>query len=112
MSSHKLAWARILFSSVILAGACPLYAQDQQQPPAEGKTKPAGSTSPIPIVGTGDQQDQDTTPLRPDTTPLTGILNTTLGSPELAHSYWFPGVTYSGSIKSNSYNKSQNSGRL
>ena len=112
MSSHKLAWARILFFSVILAGACPLYAQDQQQPPAEGKTKPAGSTSQIPIAGTGDQQDQDTTPLRPDTTPLTGILNPTLGSAELTHSYWVPGVAYAGSIQSNSYNQTQSSGWL
>jgi len=97
----------LLLCLLLFAGARTASAQDEQ-PPAGGKTKPAGATSPIPVIGNGDQQDQNDNKLVPDMTPLTGIQTPTLGSPELTHSYWVPGATWSGSIQSNSYNQSQN----
>src|SRR6516164_7260739 len=84
-----------------------LFAQDEQQPPAQGKTKPAGSTTnPVPLVGTQDQPDQNNQ-LVPDTTPLTGVQTPTLGTPGLNHSYWMPGFQWSGSIQSHSYDQTQ-----
>jgi len=105
----KLIASALLLSFPLFGGAPASLAQDEQQPPAAGKTRPAGATSPIPVIGNGDQQDQNDNKLVPDMTPLTGIQTPTLGSPELAHSYWVPGATWSGSIQSNTYNQSQNS---
>jgi len=63
-------------------------------------------------VNGGDQQDQDNGGLLPDLTPLTGLLSPTLGSPGLQHSYWVPGLEWSGAIQSQSYNQTPNSGWL
>jgi len=101
----------LLFSLVLLWRASPVYAQEEPQPPTESQPKPAGSSVPIPAMD--DQQEQsDQTNLAPDTTPLTSILTPTLGSPEIRHSYWLPGVQWSGSIQSNPYNQTQNTGWL
>jgi hypothetical protein len=100
---------------VFLVVAQPLRAQDEPQAPVEDKPKPAGTSYPIPAMNSGDQQDQNSEPastLQPDNTPLTGIQDATLGSPEIRHSYWVPGVQWSGSIQSNSYNQTQSSGWL
>lgn len=99
----------LVAASLFLLCGQPLFAQDQEeQPPSTNKAKPAGSTYPIPLVGSGDPQDQGGNNLSPDTTPLTGILNPTLGSPQVLHSYWMPGIQWSGSIQSNSYGQTQN----
>jgi hypothetical protein len=111
MATRKLTLAYIVFSSLVLAGARPLFAQDEQQPPTENKPKPAGSTYPVPIAGPTDQ-DQDNNKLVPDTTPLTGIQSPTLGTLGLQHSYWVPGIQWTGSIQSNPYNQTQSSGWL
>ncbi len=87
------------------------FAQDEQQPPTpvQGKTKPAGATPyPVPPVGSDDQTNQSN-PLIPDTTPLTGIQTPTLGTSALNHSYWMPGIQWSGSIQSHGYDQIQNS---
>src|SRR5258706_16378912 len=102
MSARKSILVSIIFP-LLLAGVRPLRAQDEPQPPAESKPKPAGTSYPIPIIGSGDAQDQNGGPndnLRPDKTPLTGVLNPTLGSPETLHSYWVPGIQWSGTIQS------------
>jgi len=101
----------LLFSLVLLGRASPLHAQDEPESSNESKPKPAGSSFPIPAMD--DQQEQsDQNTLAPDTTPLTGILTPTLGSPETRHSYWVPGIQWSGSIQSNPYNTNSNSGWL
>lgn len=112
MVARTLAIAWVVLSSVFFAGVPTLRAQDQPPAPGESKPKPAGSTYPIPTINSGDRQDQDTIPLTPDTTPLTGVLSPTLGSPGILHSYWQPGIQWSGSIQSNSYNQTPNSGWL
>src|SRR5271157_4146413 len=90
---------------VLLFGARIVCAQDVPQEPAETKPKPAARTTPITMIDSGDQEDvngvQDTTNgLRPDVAPLTGLQNATLGSPELRHSYWVPGLQYANTIQS------------
>lgn len=110
MAVRKSSFVLTILLLAFLAGARPIHAQEDQQPPAEDKPKPAGASFPGPG---GDQQDQnEQTTLTPDTTPLTGILSPTLGSPEVIHSYWVPGVQLSGTIQSHSYGRtqSQNSG--
>jgi len=105
--------ALLFFWLVLLGRTSPVHAQEEPQPPTESQPKPAGNTLPIPAMDTGDQQEQrDLSNLTPDTTPLTGVLTPTLGSPEIRHSYWVPGVQWSGSIQSNSYNQSQNTSWL
>ena len=98
----------ITLTLTLLVGVQLSYAQDEQQPSGGNKPKPAGST-PIPGMNAGEQQDQDNGGLNPDTTPLTGLLSPTLGSPGLQHSYWIPGFQWSGAIQSQSYNQTQNS---
>ena len=110
MSAQKLSLALAILSTCLLAGAEPLHAQEQPQAPSEDRPKPAGSTFPTPIVNSGDQETRQDNNLTPDLTPLAGVLNPTLGSPELVHSYWVPGVQWSGSTQSSSYNQTANSG--
>ena len=66
-----------------------VYAQEQQD--ENGQAKPAAHAS---MIDPNENQDTTTDPnaLRPDTTPLTGVQNSGLGSPEFRHSYWVPGV--------------------
>src|SRR5208282_3629630 len=90
-------------------------AQEEPQEPAGTKPKPAARSTPIPIIDSGNPQDentdQDTTNvLQPDVTPLTGVQNATLGSPEMRHSYWVPGFQYASTIQSNGYNQPNSSG--
>jgi hypothetical protein len=115
MIGSKLIFACVLLPLVLLSGARPLRAQDEPQPPIEDKPKPAGQAFPVPLTNSGDQQDQNgesNNNLQPDVTPLTGVQDATLGSPEVRHSYWVPGIQWSGTIQSNSYNQMQNSGWL
>ncbi|HWY60258.1 MAG TPA: hypothetical protein VNZ03_37700 [Terriglobales bacterium] len=110
---RKTAQASMILLLLLFAGVSSVLAQEESQSPNEEKPKPAGSSFPIPGVNTGNQQDQnDQTNLTPDSTPLTGVLNPTLGSPEIRHSYWVPGVQWSGTIQSNSYNQTSGSGWL
>ena len=83
-------------------GQGPLRAQQ------EGQEKPKPATRvllPLPDLS-GDQQDTDqgTQTLRQDMGPVSGVQNSTLGSSELRHSYWVPGIQYSNTVQSNSSN--------
>jgi hypothetical protein len=98
---------------VLLALAVsPSRAQEEPPDSAGDRPKPAGSSPPFPMINSEDQQNQDQPNLAADTTPLTGVLEPTLGSSEIRHSYWIPGVQWSGSIQSNSYNQTSNTGWL
>ncbi len=82
------------------------FAQDQQ---SDDTSKPRPAARVYPPLGYPDQDpsgDQDSTPpLQPDTRPLTGVQNPTLGSPEVRHSYWVPGFRYSNIIRSTALNQ-------
>jgi len=110
MAAKKLLLALVIFTSCSLAGPPSLRAQDQPQAPSEDKPKPAGTAFPVPAANSQDQDNQSDNTLTPDPTPLAGVLTPTLGSQELVHSYWVPGIQWSGSIQSNSYNQTANSG--
>jgi len=76
-------------------------AQDEPQPPApDYPPKPAGYS--FPVLGKGQPSEE----LQPDTAPLTGVQNPTLGSPEMQHSYWVPGFQFSSNVFSDSYSGS------
>jgi len=112
MLSHKRTFGLAIFSLFFLAGGLTLHAQDEPQPPNADKPKPAGATYPIPLVNSGVQETESPNGLTPDITPLTGVQIPTLGSPPVLHSYWEPGIQWSGSIQSNSYNQTASAGWL
>lgn len=106
----KLVITAVVGIGLLSIGAA-VFAQDQQSDDTS-KSKPAARV--YPPVGYPDQDpsgDQASTPpLQADTGPLTGVQNPTLGSPEVRHSYWVPGIQYSNAVFSNSVNPSTNSG--
>lgn len=88
-------------------GAAALWAQETQEPQdqqqeAPGKPKPAARG--IPAMSdpnaTIDNENEPASHWQPDTGPATGLQAPTLGSPELAHSYWIPGLIYGSTIES------------
>jgi hypothetical protein len=98
---------------IIAAMAAALYAgpvRAQQQ--GDEKPKPAARVLlPLPDLN-GDQQDTDqgAQAMEPDHGPIGGIQNATLGTSQLKHSYWVPGVQYSNTVQSSSLSSSRNSG--
>ena len=67
-----------------------------------GSPKPAAREHlPLGIL-LNDQGDTDSQPLTPDNRALTGAQTTTLGSPEIRHSYWVTGLQYGNFILSSS----------
>jgi hypothetical protein len=73
--------------------------QPPQEPPDENNPygsmpKPAGKSLPYFDFGLGNGD------IHPDYTPLTGMLNAGLGFPDVKHSYWVPGISYSSTVQS------------
>lgn len=75
--------------------------------------KPAAREYP-PLIDTGEGNHDVTTDegvrLKPDTGPLTGVQNPTMGTPDLGHSYWVPGFQYSNAVSSRSQGSFANNG--
>jgi len=88
----------------IFAAACAwlaggsAYAQEQQG--GEAPKPPAKTYGPL---GVDDQQDQQTgtDTYQPDTRPITGFQQPTVGSQTERHSYWVPGLSYYNYVQSN-----------
>src|ERR1700726_396161 len=97
---------RFLVGSATMAtlflGACSISAQEDNSGP-----KPAAREYPPLIEGLGDQE--PTTNLNPDTRPLTGVQNPTLGTPGIRHSYWLPGFQYADTVRSSALNQATSS---
>ncbi len=111
--ARKLQLAALGSLIALTIGPISLWAQDQPQSPGDDKPRPAGSAFPTPLGTEGGQQDQGSNSdnnLTPDVTPLTGVQAPTLGSPEVLHSYWVPGIQWSGTIQSQSYSQTPTSG--
>jgi hypothetical protein len=96
--------------SVLLCGRAVLadLPEQQEQPePHAYEPKPSGRTL-LPAV-TLDQdssgEQQSTPPLVPNTQPLTGVQNPTVGTPQVLHSYWVPGFQYINMVASSSLNQ-------
>ncbi|SRR6266571_947830 len=92
----------ILWAALITAGAGAQEPQQPQEPESGGKPKPAARG--IPSIsepgGTVENTQEPTVSWQPDTSPATGLQVPTLGSPELAHSYWIPGLEFGSTIQS------------
>jgi hypothetical protein len=100
--------ARKQFASGVIAiivygfYAAPLWAQEE----GEEKPKPAARVLlPLPDLN-GNQQDDDqgNQSMQPDRGPVTGVQSATLGTSELRHSYWVPGLQYGNTAQSGSAN--------
>ena len=78
------------------------------------RAKPAAREYPPLIEGWGGQDsngDQGSTSnLNPDTRPLTGVENPTLGTPGIRHSYWLPGFQYADTVRSSALNQATSLG--
>lgn len=103
-----------LFALALLLGALNGRAQEEPPAPTDTMPKPAARDYPVPIIDSGNRLDENsvqgtTNGLQPDTTPLTGVQNATVGSPEMRHSYWVPGLQYASTIQSNGYNQPNSS---
>ncbi len=86
-------------------GAVPALAQEE-----ETKPKPAAKVY-FPRIDNGDEENQQPLDaLQPDQRPLTGVQTPTLGTPELRHSYWVPGIQYSNTIQDRALNLTGPSG--
>src|SRR6266436_3230170 len=101
---------KTLLTGVVVIGvlcAGTTMANAQEQPEDSGKVKPAARVNPL--LTEGDQNpsgDQDSGPsLQSDMRPLTGVQSPTLGSPEIRHSYWVPGINYSNVVRSSALNQ-------
>ena len=58
---------------------------------------------------TAEENDQQSS-WQPDNSPVTGLQNPTIGSPELGHSYWVPGLEYGSTIQSRPLGQQATSG--
>jgi hypothetical protein len=105
--SNKL---RCALALLMFAGLSTFPVSARQQ--GEEKPKPAAKEYP-PLLDTqnnpqNDDQAQQQT-IQPDSQPLTSVQVPTLGTPEMRHSYWIPGIKYSNAILSKSYSPTTNS---
>jgi hypothetical protein len=107
----KLSLAAVISAMTLFLGSSLTRAQDPQPPEDVPKPKPAARG--VPPVAYPDQDPsgvQDSTPpLQPDSRPLTGVQNPTLGSPEIGHSYFVPGVQFLDTARSISLNQAAGS---
>src|SRR6059036_1560556 len=90
----------IITTAVVVLCGAPLHAQQE----GEEKPKPAARVMlPLPDLN-GNQQDdnENNQTMQPDTGPVTGVQSPTLGTSELRHSYWVPGVQYGNIAQSRS----------
>src|SRR5229473_6606973 len=100
---NKVAYG-ILWMAAACLCASPLLAQQEPKPAAHQYSL---------LLDTADNQqdtNQVTPSIQPDNQPLSGVQNPTLGTPEIRHSYWVPGIEYSNTSRSNSLNGGANSG--
>ena len=106
MIRRMLIIAAFLMVPVVFPASLALRAQEPQSPPdsqpAPTPTPPKPAGFAVPAL----ENAQTDTGLQPDSAPLTGIQNPTLGTPELRHSYWVPGLQFSSNISSNGYGAS------
>jgi hypothetical protein len=100
-----------LLAFALSLGALASSAQEQPQPVPDAPQEPMPEASPkpagylFPSLGIGQPEGE----LQPDFSPLTGMQNSTLGLPEIRHSYWVPGLQFSSNALSNSYGQSSGS---
>ena len=97
MSEGKKIAGLMMVLATVLCGPTLLFSQDPGAPPKQA----ARTYSPLGDLS-GDPSQIDSQTITPDNRPLTGAQTTTLGSPEMRHSYWIPGFEYGNFIQSSS----------
>jgi hypothetical protein len=109
MKSHIRILVGAASVAALFLSASLISAQEDNSRP-----KPAAREYPMLLEGLGGQDsngDQGSTSnLNPDTLPLTGVQNPTLGTPGIRHSYWLPGFQYAETIRSSALNQAISSG--
>ena len=83
----------------------PLISCAQEEPPPDSNAPPKPAGYSFPNLGAEPSQGQ----LQPDSSPLTGMQNATIGIPEIRHSYWAPGLQFGSNISPNSYGQTNSS---
>lgn len=99
MNRLSLLAKSLLGAAVMSVGLCCALAQEPEDQPPQAPPKPAARA--IPPIGAEDQADAQQDVLQPDDRPLTGLQQTTIGSPSERHSYWIVGASYNNLIQSN-----------
>jgi hypothetical protein len=95
-------WRQLARGIAWVATAClcasPMFAQQE----GGDKPKPAAREYPplIDVNGNQDESEQGGQTMQPDSWPVTGVQNVSLGAPEIRHSYWVPGIRYSNTVAS------------
>jgi hypothetical protein len=105
-------WIKWTYGIIGLAAACLCTERLMAQQENDEKPKPAAREYP-PIVSRDNHQDSEQAPpdtTQPDNRPLTGVQTPTVGTPELRHSYWVPGLLYSNNSRTDSLNLAARSG--
>jgi hypothetical protein len=111
MSFRQAIFAGSLLFLLLLSGAPNSLAQTDPQEPQDAPPKPAARSTPLPPIDSGQDDTQASlNQLQPDTAPLTGVANATLGTSEVRHSYWVPGIQYASNIQSSGYGQAGSSG--
>jgi hypothetical protein len=91
----------------LFLGASSIKAQED-----DSKPKPAARVY-LPLEGLSNKDsrgdEESTANLNPDTHPLTGVQNPTLGTPGILHSYWLSGLQYGNTVRSSALNQATSS---
>src|SRR6266404_2843806 len=102
MKDSKKIGPGILCMGAALLWTSPLFGQNQDGE----KPKPAAHDYSLLLDSANSQEDKDrvTSTIQPDNRPLSGIQNPSVGTPQVRHSYWVPGITYRNALRSNGTN--------
>jgi hypothetical protein len=101
MSGSKQIRSLVLLLFGLAATGATAWAQDQQQEPPSEPSKPKPAARGVPgIDDTTEDNNNQADQWQPDNTPLTGVATPTLGTPEMRHSYWVPGLAYGTTVQS------------
>ena len=90
-----------LLAVTLCLGVLNVRAQDQSEDSNRNDAKPKPAARGV--SSTDIDQQEPPNPLQPDSTPLTGAQEPTLGTSELRHSFWVPGVQVATTIQSSGY---------
>ncbi|GAC1662247.1 MAG: hypothetical protein PVS2B2_25370 [Candidatus Acidiferrum sp.] len=103
MNLRKIIFGELLLALTFTFGTSSARAQEQTQEPPDAQPKPAAHSTPVPFIDPALDDESNSNKrndqLQPDLTPLTGVQEATLGSPQLLHSYWEPGLQYASTIQ-------------
>jgi len=92
--------AALMLALVIFLASPEVRAQEEPQSPSDSQPLPPAPPKPAGVAFPS-VEETDNNGLQPDSAPLTGVQNPTLGTPEIRHSYWVPGLQFSSNILSN-----------